>query len=183
MAAVVSIVAALLAALLLVISTQGAYIMHYRFVNKLPCKPPETFFMSEPYCSIGLDTRPPVRCVCNKTANTLDVYMREWATNETHEWLIDVPVARHTIGACHVLNGEPALLLADSPDVCGPTIQETIEHGKPFDAASYQAYLASRGRGSGSGSDNSNSPAPLASPSFLLCVLGLVVFAVTVCAK
>jgi hypothetical protein len=54
---------------------------------------------------------------------------------------------RYFLGACYRSPGgrERIIYLADTPDVCGPTIKDVVANGEPFDATSWAAYAAQTG--------------------------------------
>jgi hypothetical protein len=54
---------------------------------------------------------------------------------------------RYFLGACYrsPWGSDRIIFLADTQNVCGPTIEDVVAHGKPFDAASWTAYAAHTG--------------------------------------
>lgn len=108
------------------------------------CDPIAKFSFAVEYCTDGM----PILgarsfCTCNHTTN--EVMMITWsaevnATGNGPANYTETVTERFFLGACLPRNGDRVIYVADTKDVCGPTIEEVIAHGKPFDVSSYAAY-------------------------------------------
>jgi hypothetical protein len=70
-----------------------------------------------------------LRIVVNSTVN---------ASGSFPEYAI---VDRFFLGACYVNGDDSQIYLSNKPDECGPMIEDVVAYGRPFDQASYTAYL------------------------------------------
>ena len=114
---------------------QGPRFLTYHWVSSQSCSPITNFFrFTQTGCVLdkGYDTGSSIGlCNCSAVGPSMNVTVVKGWDNSTQS-VAYAPSVLTALGVCTATSSESILTVLDTPGLCGPTIEQCIEHGRAY---------------------------------------------------